>query len=166
VFADPVVENYRLHAVSPLLDHGPDPGAFDGTPCTDLDGGPRLRDHDGDGWAQTDPGAYERVNEVVAPPEVHGLVWMTGSELRWTPVEGAPEYHLYRAPLDTLVFSSFGVCADGLDAVRSDASMTDDEVPPPGEGFYYQVTTEDGSGAESTLGVGTCAERTNFTPCR
>ena len=43
--------DFRLEADSPCLDHGPDPAAYDGKPPTDTDGGPRLRDHDGDGLA-------------------------------------------------------------------------------------------------------------------
>ena len=53
---------YTVSSSSPALDRGPDPILYNGVPCTDLDGGPRLRDHDGDGLAQSDMGAFEREN--------------------------------------------------------------------------------------------------------
>ena len=165
LFVSTAAGDYHLQAVSPLLDHGPDPSLYSGIPCTDLDGEPRLRDHDGDNVAQVDPGAYERTNAAATPPEVTGLAWTGRTTLEWIPEPTAVEYHVYRAPLSALAYSAFGTCEDGLDAVRTDTVLTDATVPPIGDGYYYTITVEDSSGAESTLGAGTCAERSNFAPC-
>jgi hypothetical protein len=161
----PATGDYHLQATSPLLDHGPDPSNYTGVPCTDLDGGPRLRSHDGEALARVDPGAYERENTTITPPEVTGLVWTGRTTLEWDPEPTAVEYHIYRAPLSALGYSAFGTCEDGLEAVRTDTMLTDTSVPPMGAGFYYEITAEDSSGGESTLGFGTCAERSNFSTC-
>jgi hypothetical protein len=43
--AGPQVDaTFHLIATSPCLDSGPDPATYNGTPWTDLEGGPRLRD--------------------------------------------------------------------------------------------------------------------------
>jgi hypothetical protein len=165
LFVGPAAGDYHLRATSPLLDHGPDPGGYTGAPCRDLDGGPRLRDHDGEGLAQVDPGAYERENTALAPQVVTGLVWTGPTTLEWTAEPTAVEYHVYRAPLSTLAYSAYGTCADGLELVRTDTTLTDVSVPAPGDGFYYKITMEDSSSEEYTLGLGTCAERSNFTAC-
>jgi hypothetical protein len=165
LFVSPSTGDYHLQANSLLLDHGPDPSLYGGVPCKDLDGGPRLRDHDGDNLARVDPGAYERENTTITPPEVTGLVWTGPATLEWSPEPTAVEYHVYRAALSALAYSAFGTCEDGLDAVSADATLTDTGVPSTGEGFYYEITMEDASGGESTLGIGSCAERSNFAAC-
>jgi hypothetical protein len=61
---DPLLDaDYRLLDGSTCLEHGPDPAQYTGDPPTDGDGGPRLLDFDGDGYANNDCGAYEQ-----APP--------------------------------------------------------------------------------------------------
>jgi subtilisin family serine protease len=164
-FSDPAAGDYRLRVTSPLLDHGPDPSNSSGVPCKDLDGGPRLRDHDGENLSQVDPGAYERENAAITLHEVTGLAWTGRTTMEWDPAPGAVEYHVYRGPLVSLTDSAFGACADDLDADRTDTMLSDTSVPPSGAGFYYRITMEDFSGEESSLGVGTCAEGSNFTPC-
>ena len=47
--------DWRLQAASPLLDFGPSPATYTGSPCLDLDGTPRLKDHNGDGIAICNP---------------------------------------------------------------------------------------------------------------
>ena len=94
-----------------------------------------------------------------------GLVWTGPATLVWQPEPGAVEYHVYRTALSTLAYSSFGTCEDGLDVVRTDTTLIDPGVPPPGEGYFYKITLEDGSGKEFTLGSGTCAVRSNFSAC-
>ena len=59
-FADAPQGDYRLAPDSPAIDRGSPPGVYSGSPCTDLDGGPRLQDYDGDGIAASDIGAFER----------------------------------------------------------------------------------------------------------
>jgi hypothetical protein len=85
--------------------------------------------------------------------------------MEWDPAPGAVEYHVYRGPLVSLTDSAFGACADDLDADRTDTMLSDTSIPPSATGFYYRITMEDFSGDESSLGVGTCAEGSNFTPC-
>jgi hypothetical protein len=166
---DPLLEtDHRLSAASPCLDHGPDPATYTGDPATDLDLGPRLRDHDGDGLAQNDCGAYERVSDPLTPGEVLNLRWDAGpfkDTLLWDAEVSAVEYHVYRLPLNSLGFSLYGTCMDGLDADRTDTELFDDEVPAPGSGLVYLITAEDVLGNEGTMGVATQAERSNFAPC-
>ncbi|MBP7147715.1 MAG: VCBS repeat-containing protein [Acidobacteria bacterium] len=156
---------YKLDAASGCLDHGPDPAQYIGTPCFDLDGGPRLRDHDGDGLAEWDVGAFERTNPGLLPPDVTGLAWSSATLLGWEAEPSAVEYHVYRGALDGLSYANYGACRDGFDANRSDTLFLDAEVPAAGQGLFYVVTAEDASAAESSLGLGTCAERGNFAAC-
>jgi hypothetical protein len=167
-----------VQSASPCLDRGPDPATFTGAPCFDLDGGPRLKDHDGDGLARLDMGAYERSNAALHPSEASNLRWMQGSAtvLTWDGAPGAIEYHIYRgAPsgLRTAPYAYFGTCRDDLDTVRTDLVLTDTQLPAISTGFFYLVTAEDaGTGGgtprarhESSLGYATCVERSNFAPC-
>jgi hypothetical protein len=41
----------------------------------------------------------------------------------------------------------------------------DDGLPSPGEGWFHLITVEEQGGSEGTLGLGTCAERSNFEAC-
>jgi len=63
LFVDPAHGNYRLASGSPVIDKG-DPAL--GGPTTDLGGGVRVFDGDGDLTATRDMGAYER-SDLVAP---------------------------------------------------------------------------------------------------
>ncbi|MCP3982166.1 MAG: S8 family serine peptidase [bacterium] len=164
-FVDAAGGDYRLRATSPLLDHGPDPAGYTGDPCTDLAGAPRLRDHDGDGLAQIDPGAYETENASITPREVVGLIWSGKTSLVWQHDALAAEYHVYRGTLSELTYAAPSVCEDDLVVLQGAAQLTDPQLPTPGEAFHYQVTMEDTLGEESSLGVGTCAERRNSVPC-
>ena len=165
LFVNPAAGDFHLQASSQVLDHGPDPSLYTGVPCTDLDGKLRLRDHDGDNLARVDPGAYEQENTAITAQEVTGMLWTGPTTLEWNPESSEVEYHVYRASLSTLGYSAFGTCEDALDAVRTDATLTDADVPPAGTGFYYEITLENAAGWESSLGFGTCAERSNFTAC-
>ena len=165
LFDDPLAGNYRLQPGSPLLEHGPDPGQFTGEPCSDLDGGPRLLDHDGDGLARVDPGAFERENPALTPHAIDGLAWTGRTTLAWSSDPAAVEYYVYRGLLSSLAYSDFGVCEDGLSIVHVEAALTDAGIPPSGDGFYYRITVEDAAGEESSLGNGTCAERSNPGAC-
>jgi hypothetical protein len=165
---NPAGGNYRLSAGSPLLDHGPHPTSYTGLPCRDLDGDLRLRDHDGDGLARMDPGAYERANPALAPPAVGTLSWTGKATLGWPPAAGAVEYHVYRGLLSSLSYASFGACRDDLDGNLGDQTLADTEDPPPGAGFFYNLSADDTpgpGGAEGSLGAGACAERSNLAPC-
>ncbi len=165
LFVDAAGGDFHLRATSPLLDHGPPPGDYTGSPCSDLDDQPRLRDHDGDGLARIDPGAYERMNTAIAPKEVHGLIWTSPTMLEWTPSPTSTVYHVYRDDLSALGYSSFGTCEDQLESTHSDTRLSDETLPLPGEALFYSVTVEDSFGRESSLGAGSCAERSNFDAC-
>ncbi len=165
LFVDAPGGDFHLRAASSLLDHGSHPGDYTGAPCTDLDGKPRLRDHDGDGLAQIDPGVYERTNTTISPQEVSGLIWTGPTILEWNPSTASTVYHIYRGDLSELAYSSFGTCEDQLESTLSDTRLSDETLPSPGQALYYSVTVEDSFGRESSLGVGSCAERSNFNAC-
>lgn len=164
--ADPILDaTYRLQDGSPCLDHGPDPVQFTGDPPTDFTGGPRLLDFDGDGLAQNDVGAFERLNTSPAVPEVTNVRWSTASTLEWDPVTGASEYHVYRGEVAALGYSFYGDCGDALDPVRTDTELHDDQPLAVGSGRFYLTTAELANGKEGTLGYGTSAERSRLSPC-
>jgi hypothetical protein len=163
LFADPqLTEDYHLSPTSPALDRGGNPALFDGVPCTDLDGGPRLRDHDGNGLAEMDIGAFERASLLRPTPAAEGLTWTSKQKLSWSAAPSATEYHVHRGALADLGFDDYGTCRDDLKSGATE--LTDSALPPPGSGFFYLVTFE-GAQVGSTLGLGTCAERSNFAPC-
>jgi hypothetical protein len=166
VAGDPQLDaDYRLGAGSVCLDHGPDPALYTGTPPTDADGGPRLRDHDGDGEARNDCGAYEEENTSPDVGEVLNLRWDLSFRLVWDPVAGAALYHTYRGDVASLGFAYYGSCSDGLDGDLTDTQLDDFDEPQEGEAFFYLATAESGTGEEGTLGLGTSAERSNYSSC-
>ena len=152
--------NWRLQASSPLLDYGPDPSTFTGAPCLDLDQSPRLKDHDGDGLAIVDPGAYERRNTTLSPGDVTGLGWSSKTLATWNATPGAATYHVYRDLRSNLSYGSFGVCRDDLDPIRTDTQLSDASTPAVGQCFVYLISADGG-----TLGDAHCMERSNFNPC-
>jgi len=108
------------------------------------------------------------VSDPLTPGEVLNLRWDAGpfkDTLLWDVEASAVEYHVYRLPLNSLGFSLYGTCMDGMDADRTDTEWFDDEVPAPGNGLVYLITAEDVLGNEGTMGVATKAERSNFAPC-
>ena len=166
ILGDPLfTADYHLQELSPAIDHGPDPSGYTGVPCVDLDGEPRLRDHDGDGLAVVDAGVFERENPALVPAEATGLLWSGKDAMIWDADPGARDFHLYRGALADLFYDDFGTCRDDLLIGSSSAEMNDPELPLPGAGFYYAVTVEGQRREESSLGVGACAERSNFNPC-
>lgn len=159
--------DFHLQALSPALEHGLSPEVFTGDPCKDLDGGPRLRDWDGDGEVVMDAGAYENVNTALTPGEVHSLRWLDKNTLRWDVVAAVERYNVYKDLLDTLAHGSFATCAAGLDIDPTDSELLDTAIPPAGAGWYYLITSVDTDQtpiAEGTLGMATCAERSNVGP--
>jgi hypothetical protein len=150
---------------SALLDTGPDPSVYTGEPCCDSLGGPRLRDFDGDGLAQRDPGSCEAANASLSPGDVAQLRWTDDDTLVWDAEPSAVEYHVYRGDVSALGYAYFGTCRDDLDTLRTDTSLLDTEDPLPGAATFYLITAEDGAGEEGTLGLATCAERSNFDTC-
>jgi hypothetical protein len=164
--SDPMLDGaYRLQTGSPALDHGPDPALYTGTPCTDAAGDLRLRDHDGDGLARLDPGAYEETNGALVPGAVGNLRWSAADTLDWDATAGAVEYHVYRDSLASLGYGIVATCRDDLDGLRTDTQLVDPELPGSGQVFIYWISAEDGATNEGTLGAGSCAERSNFAAC-
>lgn len=157
--------NYHVLPGSPILDAGPAPAEFAANPCLDLDGGPRQRDWDGDGYAHRDLGAYEHADGSLSPGEVTGLTWTGKTALSWIALPGhLGEYHVYRDALASLSYAHFVICRDDLDGNRTDLQLLDSETPAPGAGYSYLITADAG-GEEGTLGYGRCTERSNFEPC-
>ncbi len=125
----------------------------------------RLRDHDGDGMAEIDPGACEAVNVALTPGDVQNLSWSDNDTVVWETAPSAAEYHVYRGPVSELSLAKFGTCQDGIDANRTDTTLDDMTLPAAGDAFYYVISAEDSGGNEGTLGLASCVERSNFTPC-
>ena len=159
--------DYHVQPASPVLERGPSPALFSGSPCLDLDGGPRGRDFDGDGLARRDAGAFERANGGLIPGDVGPLTFVDRNRLAWPalPPASAARYHVYRDLVHNIGYPNFGVCADLLDADPFDTELEDHGVPPAGEAWAYVVTAESPAGREGTMGFATCTERSNFTPC-
>ncbi len=165
ISADPMfIFDYTVARSSPVLDHGPPPETYVGIPCHDLNGGPRLRNHDADGLAQIDIGAFERENGDLAPNRVEGLIFTDADTLVWDSHPWAQYYHVHRGWLADLEYSHFGPCRDDLDGDLTDTELIDSEPPLSGAGFFYSITIH-GARGEGSLGIGTCAERSNFNPC-
>jgi hypothetical protein len=166
VFSDPLLAaDYQLAGTSPCLDILPNPQDYTGDPEVDLSGGPRLRDHDGDGLAQIDAGAFERENPALTPAEVQGVTWLNATTLQWDAVASAVEYHVYRGDLSSLDFGFFGSCRDGLDGDRTDVMLVDGFFNDTATTEIYTITAEDAISDEGTLGFGYSAERSNFNSC-
>ncbi len=154
---------FHLSPTSPCLDKGPNPASYTGQPRTDLDGGPRLRDYDGDGLAESDMGAFEETNPLLTPGEVMRLRWASKTTLGWDALEGATSYHAYRGDRSAVSYGFFGACHDEL--LLGGTQAIDSGTPSSGAGWFYLVTGEDGSSSEGTLGFATGAERSNFAAC-
>ncbi|ANM30853.1 hypothetical protein ABI59_16630 [Acidobacteria bacterium Mor1] len=166
ISADPLFDvDGRLLPGSPCIDHGDDPALYTGDPASDLDGGPRLRDHGGGGLARSDCGAYERFNDLLAPGEVLNLIWEDKVRMSWDAEPNAVRYHLYRDDVANLAWSGFAVCRDDLDANDLDELYDEPAQPAAGQTWVYLVTAEDAVGNEGTLGFASGAERSNFNPC-
>lgn len=166
ISADPLFEpDYALGSGSPCLDAGADPSTYTGEPPFDGNGGPRLRDYDGDGMARKDIGAIETSNASLSPGDVTGVRWSDSETLLWDAEPSAVRYHIYRADIASLAFSNFGTCRDDLDPDLSDTQASITDVPIAGSGWSFTITAEDGGGSEGTLGFGKMAERSNYSPC-
>ena len=165
ISADPLLlTDFHLSALSLCLDRGPSPATFTGQPPTDAMGNLRLRDYDGNGLANSDLGAFEEMNPLLAPGEVQNVRWTDRTHMVWDALPGATQYHLYRRTLPGS-YASFGTCYDAADPVRSDTQLRETANPPAPQGWLYVVTGENAAGSEGTLGFLTGAERSNFAPC-
>ena len=116
-----------------------------------------------------DIGAYENANAALSPADVQNLHWVDTETLQWDADAGADIYHVYRDLLETLSHTSYATCADDDYPADdpTDTELIEFSVPDAGSGWYYLITAEDTGAAarEGTLGLASCIERTNFTPC-
>jgi hypothetical protein len=166
ISADPLLlPDFHLSALSPCLDKGPSPATFNGQPPADLTGDRRLRDHDGNGLAASDLGAFEEMNPLLQPGEVQNVTWSDRTHMNWDALPGATLYHLYRRTLPGS-YASFGTCYDNADSHLTDTQLRDSANPPLGQAWLFFVTAENAVGSEGTLGFLTGAERSNFAPCQ
>ena len=165
ISADPLLlPDFHLSPLSPCLDKGPSPATFNGQPPTDLAKDWRLRDHDGNGLAASDLGAFEEVNPLLVPGEVANVTWTDKTHMIWDPLPGATLYHLYRKTLPGS-YASFGTCYDQADSRLTDTQLRDTANPPLQQAWLYLVAAENVAGSEGTLGFMTGGERSNFAAC-
>ena len=94
--------------------------------------------------------------------------------LSWNAIAGATQYNVYRGPLTNLVDTNadhlpdagYGTCQNSRDAVLTDTSFVDTDVPTAGQkGFFYLVSYKSG-GVEKGLGTNSFGNaRTELSPC-
>ena len=161
LFSDPLFRNvprgdYRLSAGSPAIDSGSSqPGS-----APDLRGQRRPLDGDGDRVTAFDRGAYEYDHDEVLATTFTGPM-----TFNWRPQEDASSYHVYSGRLSSLRLRGLDLCRDADDADTRDLFFTESGVPPPGDGFAYNVTAVVG-GAEQSAGYDSLGlERTLPLPC-
>jgi hypothetical protein len=85
--------------------------------------------------------------------------------MAWHADPDADDSHVYRGDLASLGFDYYGVCRDDLIPSRNANYIDDPETPLAGAGFFYEVTHSTRADGEASLGVGSCAERSNYQPC-
>jgi hypothetical protein len=97
------------------------------------------------------------------PGEMIDLIFdADGETLRWVTSASANAHNVYRGDLPAGPSSGAGSCLQG-GIVPATATAT--EEPPPGEGFFYAVTGENGAG-EGTAGFsGGMVERLPLVSC-
>src|SRR6267142_1987622 len=181
-------EDFRLTAVSPLIDAGtntPAPGVT--LSALDLDGQPRVEDGNSDGTATVDLGAYEFmvpdsdgdgvpnsldcapfVFSIQTPPGPVGpTLRITGTgpaSITWGKIMQANVFNVYRGTLGSVPFVWNHTC---FESGSTDRSSPDQDNPPRGSAYYYLVDGVN-SCAEGCLGStappGAC-EVPNTSPC-
>ena len=60
---------------------------------------------------------------------------------------------------------TWGTCQDEHDIDRGDTALTDTDLPPAGEIFFFLITAENFFGAEGPLGSSALGPRNNISPC-
>jgi len=83
------------------------------------------------------------------PGEVAGLSFTDEQTLQWQPEPSVGHYNLYRDLMSNLLGLGYGLCErDDL----FDATATDTDPVPMGDGFFYLVTAKNRLGEEGTKG--------------
>lgn len=80
--------------------------------------------------------------------EIQGLRFVDPTRMTWEPEQGAASFNVYRGDLGAEALLSLAACKVSSLATRYDL---DADLPIPGDGFFYLVSGEFGSG-EGTLG--------------
>ena len=121
-----------------------------------------MLDATGDGIAQADCGGYERVAPILLEPgDVDGLLALSATGWIWDAEPLATSYKIYRGALSALGYDYVLDCDDSVPT----PGYSDADLPPSGDGFVYLISGSAGPTLEGTLGFGTSAERSNFSPC-
>ena len=94
--------------------------------------------------------------------------------MTWDAIAGSTQYNLYRGPLTNLVDTNadhlpdagYGTCQNSRDAVLTDTSFVDADVPTLAQkGFFYLVAYKSG-GVEKGLGTNSYGTaRTELATC-
>jgi len=83
------------------------------------------------------------------PGEVHGLMFADDQTMVWDPERSVGFYNLYRDALDNV--SGGGTC---LQQDLTEATATDTDPVPVGDGFFYLVTAKNRLDEEGSRGFG------------
>lgn len=98
-----------------------------------------------------------------APGEVSGLLFSDSQTLVWDPERSVGAYNLYRDTITALSGLGYGQCEQ---QDLEEATATDPDTTPAGDGYFYLVTAENRLAEEGTKGDdGDGSERANPSPC-
>ena len=104
------------------------------------------------------------------PPEVVGVMAEGGpvTTLSWQSTDFADEYDVSRGRLSQLNDSEYGSCQNARDPDLGDTTFEENEVPPPGDGFFFLINGRNRiCGLAGTLGATSAGEeRKNANPDR
>ncbi|MDH3627225.1 MAG: thrombospondin type 3 repeat-containing protein [Acidobacteriota bacterium] len=161
-FVNATQGDYRLSPMSPLIEVGIPANGYGGSPKFDLQGFPRLLDSDHDGFAIAEMGAYESfIPSLNRPGPVFGVQFQSATLMTWSPELQAQTYRVYARSLTGLTFFTDPACL----TEEPLASVVLADVPLPGEGFFFLVSSVDALNQEGTVGFGTFAERSAIQSC-
>jgi hypothetical protein len=162
-FLDPSARDYRLPVDSPCVGAALEPADFDGRPCKDFAGLPRLMDADLDGVARGDIGAFEfDATSGLTPGTIQGVRFSDVDTLIWDVESAAASYNVHSAMLSDLDYFAPWTCAGSATATTFTLAPDD---PPPGDGTAFVVEGQAAGGQRGPWARGSCAERSNDPTC-
>jgi parallel beta-helix repeat protein len=133
-FVNPMLDDYRLQAISPVIDAG-DSTAAD-VPASDLDGDPRVVDGNGDGLAVVDMGAYERHSgRVSRVTSADGILAPSSRNLN----DGANPRLVVDTHRTVVAFDLTGIVAAGLSRVTLRLTLAEPAINWGGAGRFVSV---------------------------